>query len=530
MKASSSILLCLTLATSCANPGDWPPPNNAIDQIDETTTNLVALTEGDDPPINAAAAGSITIVGAVRDREASGKHLPVPGVKVTISGAASGSALTNSDGVYRFQRLPAGSYTMTATRAGATFAPATRTFTATGSMVRGIDCLSGCGPTSATAADFKELVITDRSVTADARASNASAGPWSFRFLIEQMSPAGVDPADFVQTWLNGFLSAAGPINRFAVENRSIDRILDPTFWPRRPADGKLDLGKAPFQLLAIVNRTDLHSAGNGEGRFVFGVKSATSGEQLFTAIFEYRLPTKTSAGAAIPRLTWIKRFHDLAGLSFGSGYNAALQKVTDQFTRAGTTPGAPNGSSISQVRTNEIFLGGPWQLREFHLVPGAGGKALLNLVAPGQTPDESKNGQPDLADYLRTQRVAIIGGFATVPAALTGGQSNENFTPWAFSGAPDIDQQTRKTFAGQTCNGCHNGEAEQLDLFYHVTPNPRSASDGTDRLSPFVTTIEIPRRRRWVAERLSCATDLSNCPSGAEGMVLADFQAAGDK
>jgi hypothetical protein len=344
---------------------------------------------------------------------------------------------------------------------------------------------------------------------------------------MEQMTPAGVDPADFVQTWLNGFLSAAGPINGFAVENRAIDRILDPTFWPRRPADGKLDLGQAPFQLLAIVNRTDLHASGNGEGRFVFGVKAA-SGEQLFTVIFEYRLPTRTTAGAAIPRLTWIKRFHDLAGLSFGSAFNVALQKVTDQFTRAGTTPGAPNGSSISQVRTNEIFLGGPWQLREFHLVPAAGGRARLVLVAPGQTPDESKNGQPDLADYLRSQRVAIIGGFATVPPALTGGQSNENFAPWAFPAAPDIDEQTRKSFAGQTCNGCHNGESEQLDLFYHVTPNPRSATDGTDRLSPFVTTVEIPRRRRWLTNRLGCAADLSNCSSGSEGMVLPEFRQAG--
>jgi len=42
---------------------------------------------------------------------------------------------------------------------------------------------------------------------------------------------------------------------------------------PRTP-DGKLDLHRAPMQLLAIVNRFDLNlTEGNaGEGRFVFGV------------------------------------------------------------------------------------------------------------------------------------------------------------------------------------------------------------------------------------------------------------------
>jgi hypothetical protein len=40
-----------------------------------------------------------------------------------------------------------------------------------------------------------------------------------------------------------------------------------------------------------------------------------------------------------------------------------------DLLTRRNTSPEKPGGSSINQVRTNEIVLStkGPWQLRELH-------------------------------------------------------------------------------------------------------------------------------------------------------------------
>jgi hypothetical protein len=529
----ASLALLVLSPLSVASVGcDQPPSGGETAGADET--RVLALTEGEAPAVVAAATGTLSIVGTVRDKDPAGQHLPLPGVKVSLSGAATGTAVTNSDGVYRFQNLAAGTYTVAASKAGATFTISPRTFTMNASTVRGFDCTAGCGPTAAAAADFKELVIVNPSVTGDARARNSGDGPWSFRFLMEQMTPAGTDPADFVQTWMNGFLASAGPINRFPVENRNTSAVLDPSVWPRK--NGKLDLARAPFQLLAIVNRTDLHRTGNGEGRFVFGMKSdptapGGSFESPFTVIFEFRLPTQTPAGAAISRLDWIKKFNALASLSFGSAYNTALQKVTDQFTRAGTSPAAPNGSSINQVRTNEIQMGGPWQLREFHLVPGAGGKAFLTLVQPAQTPDDSKNGAADLISFLRGQRVDIVGGFATVPGALIGGQSDENGIPWAFPSATDITEQTRKSFAGQTCNGCHNAESTQIGGFYHVTPNTFDTPTGTvvsgqERLSDFVRLVEVPRRRRFVQNRLGCAADLSTCSPGAEPMVLPAFAA----
>jgi hypothetical protein len=527
--ASALVLACALAGCDALPGGEAPPPDQVA--ADQVTANLVAAAEGAEPAIAVTAAGTLTVLGAVRDKDAMSQHLPIPGVKITMTGAATGTAFTNSDGVYRFQNLPAGTYTLAASKAGATFTPSPRTFSITSSTVRGFDCTAGCGAATAAGADFKELVIVDPRVTGDARASNAQDGPWSFRFLMEQMAPAGADPADFVQTWMNGFLSSAGPIAGFPVENRNTSAVLDPATWPRK--NGKLDLAKAPFQLLAIVNRTDLHRAGNGEARFVFGMKTDATApggsfEAPFTVIFEYRLPVKTPAGAAISRLDWIRKFNALASMSFGSAYNAALQKVTDQFTRAGTTSGAVNGSSISQVRTNEIQMGGPWQLREFHLLADASGKGVLRLVPVAQTPDDTKNGQMDLASYLRSQRVNIVGGFATVPAALVGGQSDENFVPWAFPNFPDIAEQTRKTFAGQTCNGCHNVETNQIGSFYQITPNSGDTggqvTTGQERLSGFIKDIEIPRRRRFVQNRLSCAADLSDCSPGAEPLVLPAF------
>jgi hypothetical protein len=522
MKSNMSLLALAPLAlTLGACEGALPEPGATPDG--ELVT--AALTEGQDPPITGAAVGTLSILGPVRDKNGD-DHVPLPGVKITLSGGASGTAFTNSDGVYRFQNLAPGTYTITASRAGATFFPASRTVSITASTVRGFDCTAGCEP-AGTVSPLKELVIVDRSVIADARSSNASDGPWSFRFLMEQMAPSGTDPSDFVQHWVDGFRGSM--INGFAVEDRNVAVLL--AAWPTK-SNGKLDLAKAPFQLLAIVNRTDLHRTGDGEGRFVFGMRSSDGSTGSFTVIFEFRLPT---SGAS--RLDWIKQFHALGSLAFGSAYNTALQKLTDKFTRRGTTAGGVNGSSISQVRTNEIQLGGPWQLREFHLLADSSGKGALTVVQPAATPDPTKNGAPDVVSYLQSQRVDIVGGFASVPTALIGGQSNE-VDPWAFPNAsPAIAEPTRKAFAGQTCNGCHNGETltlsgrqGQLSGFYHVSPfsDPATEGDGTVRLSDFVKQAELPRRQRFLKNRLTCAADLSDCSPGAEPLVHPEFVAAG--
>ena len=124
-----------------------------------------------------------------------------------------------------------------------------------------------------------QLMITDLRVIEDRIRTNPREGSravWSFRYLIEQMA-GDRDPATFALRWLekweadqtiNGTTSVARPAIR--------DLVIDP--WLAASGGERLDLNKAPFKLLAIVNRMDLRAHDGddvltaGEGRFVFGV------------------------------------------------------------------------------------------------------------------------------------------------------------------------------------------------------------------------------------------------------------------
>jgi hypothetical protein len=174
---------------------------------------------------------------------------------------------------------------------------------------------------------------------------------------------------------------------------------------------GKLDLTKAPLRLLAIGNRLDLRNlaAGKaGEGRFVFGVLDGGTPRQ-FTVILEYNLPGSTQADVA----SWAARWHALGTLGIGTpAYNAALQKITDAFAGPNLIPTRPNGSSISQVRSNEIALSSPWELREFGL--NAAGNLVERTVA--LTPQAGLNGSTKVRDFVNTNQAAILGGTFVVP------------------------------------------------------------------------------------------------------------------
>lgn len=223
--------------------------------------------------------------------------------------------------------------------------------------------------------EFKELVIVHPSVVNDARASSPLNGHWSFRWLMEQMVTSGADPSDFVESWIiNGFAGAptVPTFNGFSLSQREAAQVLLDA-WPRIAETNKLDLTQPPFVLLAIVNRVDLASgSGAGEGRFVFGVNMPNSGgpgnsAQRMTVIFEYKLPPSAS------RQVWAQRFHALGALPLPSedaqsDFNARLQMITDEFTRRGADPAGVNGSSLGQLRTNELLAPAflfPWQWRE---------------------------------------------------------------------------------------------------------------------------------------------------------------------
>jgi hypothetical protein len=254
-------------------------------------------------------------------------------------------------------------------------------------------------------------------------------GKWTFGRLISEMAGTNnpSELSDFVLRWLNRW-STTQTINGFPVPARAAgiqSQIIDPWQTASGGPGNPLDLSMAPFRLLAIVNRTDLrdntlYGGGSaGEGRFVFGAFSMSSGGQCggplpFTVIFEYGIPVNSCAAAQ----AWGEQWYDLKNHPLGcTAYNAALEAITDQFTLAGADPSKPNNSALNQLRTNEIALDAPWQLREFVLgsefiiPPGTGIPTLVTSLVQTtvkQSPANLHNGTPLLVDYINTDAAVI--------------------------------------------------------------------------------------------------------------------------
>ncbi|WP_438003970.1 LamG-like jellyroll fold domain-containing protein [Sorangium sp. So ce321] len=334
----------------------------------------------------------------------------------------------------------------------------------------------------------KHLSVVEDPVrtTFDGPAGDPRSGAWTFARLMEDMAPTPADAPAMVEqlfsTWLtdqevNGFTVPARP----AIQQVVLDE------WPRN-ADGSLDLQRAPLLLLGIVNRIDVRNLAEGhagEGRFVFGVVSQGFAQQ-FTVILEYKLPASTEADV----LEWANAWHALGSLPFPSEeYNAALQEITTRFVGRNAAPGRPNGSSLGQLRTNEIALAGPWELREFVLSPDTG---FLRPETVKLTPDLGFDGTPTLADFVNQNEAAIVAEQFTVPdtfqgAPFLGGSSFNNLTAWTAPGI--LNNEARHKFSLNTCNGCH-GAAETGTGFLHV--NPRTLGSEAS-LSGFMTGINIP-------------------------------------
>ncbi|MBS2018607.1 MAG: hypothetical protein JST00_37420 [Deltaproteobacteria bacterium] len=337
----------------------------------------------------------------------------------------------------------------------------------------------------------RELVIRALSVVEDpvrttwtGGTTNARDGAWTFGRLMTQMAGPN-DPQTFVRNWLAKW-ETPRTVNGFTVPARTQikSQVIDP--WPKA-ANGKLDLTKAPMRLLAITNRMDLRNlkAGNaGEGRFVFGVTDALGNPLQFTVILEYKLPATTAADVD----EWARLWHALGSQTIGTAaYNSALQAVTDRFARRDAAPTRPNGSSIGQVRTNEIALSGPWELREFRL--GANGQ--LGQATVSQTPDASFNGTATFAEYVNTNTASILAGKHVVPLKFNGASFRGGSAPVSgaiWSGPGITSDQARHLVSVNTCNGCH-GFGETNTPFLHVRPRAKGQVAG---LSAFLTGEDV--------------------------------------
>ncbi|MFP6640924.1 MAG: hypothetical protein VCC04_11830 [Myxococcota bacterium] len=364
-------------------------------------------------------------------------------------------------------------------------------------------------------------------------------GVWSFKTLMEGMantSVTGIPVEIFVEEWLMAWAqnfdvanggSATGDwiVNDDVVPNREVglfNQIIGP--WPLTSA-GNLNLDEAPFRLLSVVNRVDLRdavgygvsTASAGELRFVFGLLDMNTCQPTrMTAIFEYSVAANTCADV----LAYAQQWDDLDQLNppfpASAAYLTDLENITNPVTVPGAAPGEPNDSSIGQLRTSEVVMGSPWEMREFTLQqrPGAlVGQNVLRLDTTKQTPDLNYTldpaMQPVLTSFINTNSSDVCDGTHVVPNTWLGlpfmsGRSdffpNTHFwspgiAPFPFGGCTNDD--IRFNFSSNTCSGCHGADTIDPGVdppFYHVHPDTPPGLPA--RLSRFLTgtgTSPIP-------------------------------------
>lgn len=425
------------------------------------------------------------------------------------------------------------------------------------------ECNVAANLSKVTASPSGSLFINSPDVLNDARAKvvNGVPGKWSFPYAIREIlelpNPSN-NPTLLAaeQTKVNEFLNKytqTGAVNGFSPPSRASTRQQLAAAWGKtRGSDGKdyLTFDKAPFKLVAIVNRLDLVKKGQtdvtaGEGRFVYGF----TGVGAMTVIFEYDLAIGTASNKGMATiLDWARKWQGLksflqdtdaavagtqpnqtigAALAFRdkAGYLSALEGITELWaSRSAQHRTGGTQASIAQIRTNEI-LSSPWELRELIRWRNSAGKASLALTTVKNNPDKSfANGGNGLASWLASNVTCsnaadkntcsyntpnaqlparIAKGNKTV--GLLGATALEDFT-W-FPRSTDVKQR----FAAlNTCSGCHTGETNTA--FVHV-------DSFTGAPSTFLENDLVARLRSF--KNLVCLAT-----AGSDGLNLADAPA----
>jgi hypothetical protein len=407
-------------------------------------------------------------------------------------------------------------------------------------------------PISTLLAWGQSLFITSPAVVQDpartwdpCTGAGTKGGVWTFAHLIREMANgSGKTPEDFatdwLSLWLNDYVVNGDTVQaRTAMFNQVIQPwavasgvtatlVTDTTGHRSVNLTGPLDLDIAPFRLNAIVNRIDLGATANGGGgysgsttslpvtagelRFIFNVvqpspwgagTEASCGRKRFTTIFEYGVP-----GIGCKRVvSWAQQWASLQSFpGFTAGYLAQLQTMTESVVLHGADPAKGNQNAINQVRTNEIALAGPWELREFTLTdeqplfnidPPSNGVLRKHTVA--QTPNDGAFGaggaDPTINGFVNgpvTAGVALpvvnplqCEASYTVPylvgftpfrggnALIGPGHWNANSINAA---SPAAKICARHQFSLNTCQGCHQDDSGTngfggSTFFTHIDP-----------------------------------------------------------
>ncbi len=355
--------------------------------------------------------------------------------------------------------------------------------------------------------------------------TGAPGGVWTFNHLMTQMAnqqASGIDPALFVERWLQTW-TANQSVNSFNVPARNqMQQIINQ--WPRVGA--RLDLNRSPLRLLAIMPRFDLRrttggggysggSSGNfidaGELRFIFGfvlppgwdatgfngvvsIDGASCRAIPFTVIFEYEVPACGCGDVKDWAVDWVQLRH-VDPLT--ETYRKHLTRLTQKIVRANADPNNPNGSTLRTLRTNEVALLAPWELREFQLTQTK--FSLINETTADDTPHDSffntqvlRNWltnviQPNLTQAQRFEdpvppvrlffsNVNFLGSNPRVPhppavlptvAPFTFFWTAPNLANLSNNGGMNSQNWARHRVSRATCNGCHRRETSTP--FVHV-------------------------------------------------------------
>jgi hypothetical protein len=396
---------------------------------------------------------------------------------------------------------------------------------------------------------LRSVEIVHPNIVDDARASNLLDGAWSFRRLIENMaaSSAAADTNALLRSIFEPFTADQFVDGQFLEQRGGVEGVIFNQFQIPNSSPRQFDLSKAPFRLLAVANRLDLRSATQGgEGRLVFGVTSSDGNGNFqgffsMTLIMEFALPLKAPLDTPAK---WAAKWHELDVLdpaTQSAAFATKLQEITDAFSVRNAFVGRPNGSAINQIRTNEIALGVPWQLREFNmastgLMAQATTKQSPNhdLLSDSQTLRDFINQNPVLnatndTSFFSLQMPTTFGGLL-----FAGGKADQATFPasrWELSPTETQDTSVAvDNFGLLTCNGCHTENKKSGDVqFYQVNPTTQTqnritgVNDGTGRLSDFMLLGDPSKGGRRPAELTRRAQDMGTIlcpPSGVDYVV----------
>ncbi len=344
----------------------------------------------------------------------------------------------------------------------------------------------------------RELFVTDRALLSSARSDGANKdAPWSFRHVVEAMAAPG-DASAFVRGWLAAFeaKSTDATDGNLPLDARvDVRKVLACPWLKLTPANGcdasctqcaseTYDLARAPFRLVAIVDRLDLAESTTGcdpnlaEGRFVFVATQPGSPQThlAMNVIFEFGVNgTKAGDPAA---------WHALGALA-GEPYAAGLEKVTRSFSDR--APGAP--SLLKQVRTSENLgaaNGTSFELRQFELRDGK-----LVPAALTNTARDDINGTTAFGEHVQTHMMQIMSGDNAITFSQRTAVSTLVRPDQKWIGPGGENNPAVELFGLSTCNGCHGGHRGDTTVlpFAHVGID----SNGDPILSRFLSDPENP-------------------------------------